>query len=208
MAQLAQCPHCGHQVDRDRFGMRCPNPKCKMDMTRPPRRARGGQRVGDTRDHDSEAEVPHQRPQGQERSCPTPGCAAVISASDTTCPYCGAALQPEHDGPAITVIVAGAEEELPANTTLNIGRDRSFSAFADALTELDHISGRHAQIEFRDGDVWITDLGSTNGTFVDDRQVAPGRPERVNQGASLRLASDVMLEVVSGSAARAGVERA
>lgn len=34
-----------------------------------------------------------------------------------------------------------------------------------------HVSRRHARIDFRDGEWWLNDLGSTNGTYLDERQV-------------------------------------
>lgn len=50
-----------------------------------------------------------------------------------------------------------------------------------------HISARHARLVPRDGTWWIEDLGSTNGTAVNDRPVT--EPVRVVSGAELRLGS-------------------
>ena len=38
------------------------------------------------------------------------------------------------------------------------------------------VSGKHAQIELKTGRYWITDLGSTNGTFLNQRRVTPKTP--------------------------------
>ncbi|MFB6375803.1 MAG: FHA domain-containing protein, partial [Bradymonadaceae bacterium] len=44
-----------------------------------------------------------------------------------------------------------------------IGRDDGDMTFPDN----DFISGRHARIELVDGDVWLQDLDSTNGTYLE-----------------------------------------
>jgi pSer/pThr/pTyr-binding forkhead associated (FHA) protein len=38
------------------------------------------------------------------------------------------------------------------------------------------VSGRHATLVYRDGRWWIEDLGSTNGTWVNDRKVVRSQP--------------------------------
>lgn len=57
------------------------------------------------------------------------------------------------------------------------------------------ISGRHARIGVEGGEFWIEDLGSTNGTFVNDQQIS-GR-ENLTQGAVVRLGRDVSLTAVT-----------
>jgi len=68
-----------------------------------------------------------------------------------------------------------------------IGRDPA----NDIVLEDTTVSRRHAQIERQDGDVVLTDLGSSNGTFVNGRRVqqAPLRPgdEVVIGGCTFRL---------------------
>lgn len=38
------------------------------------------------------------------------------------------------------------------------------------------VSAEHALVSLRDGQIWIEDLGSTNGTFVNRRQIAKPTP--------------------------------
>ncbi|HLZ31409.1 MAG TPA: FHA domain-containing protein [Chloroflexota bacterium] len=47
------------------------------------------------------------------------------------------------------------------------------------------LSRYHARIEFRDGSYWLSDLGSQNGTLVNDRPVTD--PHRLQPGESLQL---------------------
>ena len=52
------------------------------------------------------------------------------------------------------------------------------------------ISRRHAQIDEADGAFTITDLNSTNGTYVNNKRIVPGEPEIVNQGDVIKLANE------------------
>ncbi len=52
------------------------------------------------------------------------------------------------------------------------------------------VSAEHAVISLRDGHLWIEDLGSTNGTFVNRRQIAgptPLQPGDVVQVGQVKL---------------------
>ena len=64
---------------------------------------------------------------------------------------------------------------VPLSFTVQVGRD----AENDICYRLPYVSGRHARLEGRDGRMFIIDLGSANGTFVngiriDNREVFPG----------------------------------
>jgi len=59
------------------------------------------------------------------------------------------------------------------------------------------ISGKHARLGFESGQFWIEDLGSTNGTFVNQQQIS-GRVD-VQPGAAIRLGRELTLVgIVSG----------
>jgi len=81
----------------------------------------------------------------------------------------------------------GVEFPLKEQGPTTIGRDPA----NDIVLEDTTVSRRHAQIERQDGDVVLTDLGSSNGTFVNGRRVqqAPLRPgdEVVIGGCTFRL---------------------
>jgi pSer/pThr/pTyr-binding forkhead associated (FHA) protein len=63
-----------------------------------------------------------------------------------------------------------------------VGRDAGCGV---RLERDDFVSGRHARIEPRPDGAWVEDLGSTNGTFVNDERVARAR----------RLAADDVLRL-------------
>jgi len=71
------------------------------------------------------------------------------------------------DGVVGTVaLVVGRETVRPSHPVpergLNLGRERGDVLFP----EDGYVSGLHCHISYEDGDVWVTDLGSSNGTFV------------------------------------------
>lgn len=66
---------------------------------------------------------------------------------------------------------------------LTVGR----AAACDLQLEDDGVSRRHCSIELREGELWVRDLGSANGTFVNEERVETARLEpgdRVRLGHS------------------------
>src|SRR6266567_560343 len=82
------------------------------------------------------------------------------------------------------LVPCGGGAPVPLNKpTLVIGRNRDCDIALGCVT----VSGRHSELSFRDGDWWVRDLGSKNGTWVngtkcDEQRVVPndvlaiGRP--------------------------------
>jgi len=51
------------------------------------------------------------------------------------------------------------------------------------------VSGNHARID-KNGDTWtVTDIGSTNGTFVNGRQLQPNMPQNIQVGDTIRFST-------------------
>lgn len=53
------------------------------------------------------------------------------------------------------------------------------------------VSRRHAQVTYLDDQFYITDLNSTNRTYVNDRALLPSMPQVIVSGAQIRLANEV-----------------
>lgn len=51
------------------------------------------------------------------------------------------------------------------------------------VEQLLSVSGVHARLEKRDGQLLITDLDSTNGTFINDKRIRPGAVTSVPPGS-------------------------
>jgi hypothetical protein len=87
------------------------------------------------------------------------------------------------DGPGLR---KGSTIDIAASTVVGRDRDSGIPLDGDEFA-----SGRHARIEARTDGVWIEDLGSTNGTYVNGERVSaerlsPGDVVRVGQ-TELRL---------------------
>jgi hypothetical protein len=132
-------------------------------------------------------------PQAPE-SCPKCG-RGVPDRSLRTCPFCQAALVTPA-GPISPVVLrlsfAAGNVEVPAGTSLVLGRDPGESLVAAAFADYENVSRRHATITVSDsGAATIRDEYSTNGTFVNDDRVLPGTDVRIGDGDQVRLGADV-----------------
>jgi len=47
------------------------------------------------------------------------------------------------------------------------------------------VSATHARLEKKDGRLLVTDLGSTNGTYINERRLNPGFPIPIDPGSLL-----------------------
>jgi pSer/pThr/pTyr-binding forkhead associated (FHA) protein len=65
--------------------------------------------------------------------------------------------------------------DIPAGTSVLLGRDPAESLVAAAFARFDNVSRRQATVQVDDaGHATIRDEGSTNGTYVNDDRVLPG----------------------------------
>lgn len=95
----------------------------------------------------------------------------------------GPKLRPQRDAGGDCVVIIYSKE------SANLGKRFVLDTQSGALSigrgsdntlvlESDSVSRRHARFEHRDGSWWVTDLGSTNGTYVNDEQVAEHHLQR------------------------------
>jgi ABC-type multidrug transport system ATPase subunit/pSer/pThr/pTyr-binding forkhead associated (FHA) protein len=82
---------------------------------------------------------------------------------------------------------------------IKIGRN----AANDIVISSNVISGNHAFIELINGRLYITDNGSTNGTFINNQQVSPGQPIDITD-KTVFLAGLTAIQVLVKSALSSG----
>ena len=100
---------------------------------------------------------------------------------------------PDHAGRECLVVLYGGQigkkyDLAPGVTTL--GRD----PLATIVLDADSVSRSHARIEVAGGETWVADLGSTNGSFVND---APIERCQIRSGDLVKV-GDVIFKFLSG----------
>jgi len=149
------------------------------------------------------------------RTCPD--CATEVGSEDLICFTCGANLPRVRsaDEPPLAITVAqkavsadkagrlissavlrisfpAGNVEVPAGTSVLLGRDPAESLVAAAFDNCENVSRRHAMVTVDDsGRATIRDEHSTNGTFVNNDRLLPGTDIRLVDGDTVRLAADV-----------------
>jgi len=134
-----------------------------------------------------------------QQACPHCG-ARVPDPSDLWCLECRAPLpgtgQRRISPVVLRIAFPTGNVEVPAGTSLLLGRDPAQSLVAAAFAHFDNVSRRHATVTVDDsGRATIRDEGSTNGTFVNDDRAIPGTEVRLVDGDRLRFGADVTGEV-------------
>lgn len=118
-----------------------------------------------------------------------PAAAAVspMSSGDFLAAPVPAPVQDQPTGAVLAVLEWpwGQRTELSAH--LNIGRDFQFSPLARELTPYTHVSRKHAELLVYGDGVWVRDLGSRNGTYVNDEEVPKGQAYLIDSDSVIRF---------------------
>jgi len=85
----------------------------------------------------------------------------------------------------------GATTELKER--LNIGRDFGFCPFARELQSYPYVSRKHAELVACVDGIWVRDLHSHNGTFVNDQEVPRGQAFLADSDARLRCGPNLVI---------------
>ena len=97
--------------------------------------------------------------------------ATAAQASDTTHVMSVAAQPAPTRGSSALLLLQSPSGPQPIpveSTTVSLGRGLS----NDVILEDTRVSRHHAQLRYKNRRFWITDLGSTNGTFVNNERVS------------------------------------
>ena len=78
-------------------------------------------------------------------------------------------------------------QEFELGDELTVGRAAGCSV---SIPDDTFVSQLHARVFRRDGDLWLEDLGSTNGTFLNDKKVSA--PVVMHRGDLLKIGKTVL----------------
>ena len=146
-----------------------------LDAAEPAKPTREGSITGMIRDLDR----PGRQPTGQDERARARGPTSRGAASrerHLAGPRVLLRSVGEHDGGDAEVFEVGQ-----SGATIGRSPDNSIQ-LAD-----ERLSRQHARIQFRDGAYWLTDLGSTNGTFINQTRL--NEPHRLRPGDVIELGS-------------------
>ncbi|MDQ3023505.1 MAG: FHA domain-containing protein, partial [bacterium] len=111
--------------------------------------------------------------QGDGASASANGAAEAVTAAASTT-----------SGPTLWTLSAGAEHWPLGSGEHALGRGEVEVRIDDG-----YASRRHALLQVTADTVTLTDLGSSNGTFVNDRRLEANAPEPITDGGSFRIAN-------------------
>src|SRR5271165_1098318 len=92
----------------------------------------------------------------------------------------------------------GGEFPIVADKQILVGR----SSDLDMVLVEDMVSRKHAKIAMQGDQIWIEDLGSTNGTFVNGEKI---KRARLKEGDRVLIGTSI-LKLISGDAPRDGMD--
>jgi ribosomal protein L40E len=198
MALVKICPSC--KTDNPVHLPLCRN--CRNNLAGVPRTE---SRPQVDEDPPEEVDAPEPRAWSENLVCPDPGCGAENPPGNERCLYCntglraGAPAPPAHGAAAVT----GAAPRLQwpwgpvcLEGRMPVGRDPNFCPdLSGRLAAYPNVSNCHAELRVIGDRVQITDLGSTNGTFLNERRLTPHQAEIVRHGDRLRFARDLVVQI-------------
>ncbi|MBL8151291.1 MAG: FHA domain-containing protein, partial [Blastocatellia bacterium] len=127
-------------------------------------------------------------------------CGHSMGVGDRFCNNCGAP-NPEFASQQVSVVLAGANGQL---ITLPLTKESSMFGRLDTnrgiypdvdLTPYDRegkVSRRHAMIHQEKGQFFIEDLGSTNGTYINNTKIPAKQRQKISTGEELRFGDIIM----------------
>ncbi len=163
-----------------------------------------------------EADRPPSGTEPRWGSCPT--CGKITNLGKSFCSQCGAPLAPRRPatpepvattrltqaqplpvGPRLMIPGTGGILPLPPQPEVVVGRSDPFSPVQPDVDLMPFggkrsgVSRNHARL-IRKGPEWqVEDLGSTNGTFVNEQPVRPGQTVSLHDGDALRCGQMVLI---------------
>lgn len=97
----------------------------------------------------------------------------------------------------LRVVQPGSDRRIQPGTLLTLKPETKLGAGRGSTILLrdQYISANHAALRWDGVSWWVEDLNSTNGTFVNQRKIAPGASEALPNGSLLQL-GDMIFEMI------------
>lgn len=106
-------------------------------------------------------------------------------------------MQKAKEQEACLIIVRGTpqgQRYFLTQAEMTVGRDPS----ADISIADQSISRKHAKLEKRDGKILISDLGSSNGSFINDKKLNPNEPTQLAKEDMVKLGNSIFKFLPAG----------
>jgi hypothetical protein len=186
MSGLMQCPSCKENIDDDsRYCDQCGAQILVCSLCGRP--GTGKRCKFDGKEMIPAGTTPQQTDHIVQPQQPAPSAAAAPSAASAP-PAAGEKIKLSSQNRGINIEASNGDI---------LGRTKG--PFAGIFGEFSHISGAHCNLLKTAAGWSIVDLGSTNGTFYNNRRLAPNVPEPLQSGTILKLA-DIELQITYGAA--------
>jgi hypothetical protein len=127
-----------------------------------------------------------------------PLCHQTMRVDVIQCPHCGtefiAPADPAVNQTTLNFQIGETELAIPVETTITLGRGTD--RMADGAPHIDltdyaardkGVSRHHVKITRRNNRLWVSDLGSTNGTLLNGRPLPPDTERPLSNGDELYL---------------------
>ncbi len=123
------------------------------------------------------------------RVCVHPDCAQPNPIEAPRCVYC------DREFASVRLAWPWGEETFAGELFVGRIEPAAPALIARLEADYDNVSRRHALLRHNTEGLTIEDLGSVNGTFVDEVRLAPLQPVRLHPGARLRFAATLVVTV-------------
>lgn len=131
-----------------------------------------------------------------------PACGQPGEPGGQACRYCGepfAGAEPVGVSGAAVALMLDNGRRFPLHGShLLLGRDPMSPVCAD-LSQFTNVSRAHAQLTSTTGRWFVTDLGSTNGTRLNDVPLTAHRPAPVRPGDELQLGAHCVIRILAAA---------
>jgi hypothetical protein len=146
------CPHCGKPAPPSLSG------KLDKDASSPEPQTR----TGIAAELPALEAIPRARPAANVNAC---SCGQQLPPDARYCLHCGLSMKPTSHRYQVVPVAAGSSHQATPipdeGLVIGKGSDCGMEVAKD-----DYVSRRHARLCWKDGDLYLEDLGSSNGTYM------------------------------------------